>query len=176
VNIDTGLRRGELLALTWEDIDFENGSINVNKNIVTAKNRKTNTYEVAVQDSTKTKSGMRKIPLTQRSLLILKELKLRQQKLSNIVFCSTNGTHIEPNNYNRAFGMVLKKAKLSNFSPHVLRHTYATRLFEINVPAKTVSELLGHASITITLNTYTHVMPETKAEAIKALDRLYANG
>lgn len=175
VNLDSGLRRGELLALTWKDVDFENGIITVNKNIVTTKNRKLNISEIKVQNSTKTKSGMRKVPLTQRSLLVLKELKLKQQKLSDIVFCSTIGTHIDPNNFSREFRKVIKNAGMNKFSPHVLRHTYATRLFESNVAAKTISELLGHSSITITLNIYTHVMPETKAEAVKALDLLYSN-
>lgn len=174
INIDTGLRRGELLALTWDDIDFNVGEITISRNIVNAKNRANSKYEIVVQDTTKTKSGLRKVPLTQRSMLLLKELKLRQQKLSNIVFCSEAGTHIDPRNYNRTFTKIIKKSGLKNFSPHVLRHTFATRLFEQNVKSKTVSELLGHSNISITLNTYTHVMPDTKSEAVKALDLLYS--
>jgi integrase len=178
VQLDTGLRLGEILALEWQDVELTKGIINVNKNIVLVKNRNEDderSTELIVQNSTKTKNGKRKIPLTQRSILLLKELKLKQQAKSNIVFCSEKGTHVSPRNYERTIEKVIKKANIEKCNSHTLRHTYATRLFENGVAAKTVSELLGHANISITLNIYTHVLPETRAETARILDKLYSD-
>lgn len=174
INLDTGLRTSEILALEWDDIEFEEGKIIVNKNLVHIKNRKDNSTTVRkllLQDSSKTKNSTRIIPLTQRSIKLLKELKLKQQSLSNIVFCSKAGTYLTPRNYARTFQKVLKKANIEMCSPHTMRHTFATRLFEAGVPAKTISQLLGHASVAFTLDTYTHVLPNTKKEAIELLEK-----
>jgi len=176
VNLDTGLRLGELLALTWKDIDLVNGFINVNKNIVVVEDRDNETdnkTKLLVQDTTKTKSGKRKIPLIARSLQLLNELKLKQQANSDIVFCSEKGTHVFPRNFERTFSKVINKAGIDKCNVHTMRHTFATRLFEKDVSVKTVSKLLGHSSVSFTLNFYIHVLPTTKAEAIKVLDTLY---
>ena len=100
----------------------------------------------------------------------LKKLKLKRQKDSNIIFCSAAGTYVSPRNYSRAFQKILKKAELENCNVHTMRHTFATRLFERNVPAKTISQLLGHTSVSFTLDTYTHVLPNTKKQAIEVLE------
>jgi chorismate mutase len=70
----------------------------------------------------------------------------------------------------RAFQKILKKAELENCNVHTMRHTFATRLFERNVPAKTISQLRGHTSVPFTLDTYTHVLPNTKKQAIEVLE------
>lgn len=173
INLDTGLRTSEILALEWDDIDFEEGKIIVNKNLVHIKNRKDNSTvrKLHLQDSSKTKNSTRIIPLTQRSIKLLRELKLKQQALSNVIFCSKAGSYLTPRNYARAFQKVLKKANIEMCSPHTMRHTFATRLFEAGVPAKTISLLLGHASVAFTLDTYTHVLPNTKKEAIELLEK-----
>jgi integrase len=174
VNLDTGLRRGELLALQWDDVDFKKEKISINKNIVQAKNENTGKYEIVVQDTPKTVKSNRDVPLTNRSLALLKKLKVKQQSKSPIVFCSQKGTYINPENYTRTFNKILKKAELKGFSPHCLRHSYATRCFEEGVPLKTVSDILGHSKTGITSDIYTHVMPNKKKEAAKALDLLYS--
>jgi site-specific recombinase XerC len=81
-----------------------------------------NNYKLFEQDTTKTKSGRRKIPLTQRSILLLKELKLKQQMKSNIVFCSEVGTYVAPRNYERTFQKVVEKANIEKCNSHTLSY------------------------------------------------------
>lgn len=78
-----------------------------------------------------------------------------------------------PTNVSRSFVRLAKKADIEGVSVHTLRHTYATRLFEKEVPAKTVSELLGHRNIRHMLDVYTNVMPDMESEAVKALDYVF---
>ncbi|TYQ18276.1 UNVERIFIED_CONTAM: site-specific recombinase XerD [Acetivibrio alkalicellulosi] len=174
IALDTGLRCGELLALEWDDIDLKNSEIKVYKNIVAVKDRdcKESKQKIVVQTSPKTAKSVRTIPLTQRATSTLKELKLKQQSLSNIVVCTKNGTHVFPKNLRRTFQCILKNANIEKLGLHVLRHTYATRLFEAGANPKTVSELLGHTNVSITLDTYTHVLPHQKKETVKLLDTL----
>lgn len=174
-SLDTGLRLGELIALTWDDIDFEKRQLKVNKNVVLAvdKTKKDTKRSLIVQDTTKTEnSDNRIIPLTKRIITVLKELKLKQQSLSNIVFCNQNGGYMLPRNVERTFQKITNKANIDKCNVHTLRHSFATRLFENNVPPKTVSELLGHSSVSITLNIYTHVLPHKKVEAVQILDSI----
>jgi len=175
VNVDTGLRSGELLALTWKDVDLEEGLITINKNIMSVKNRDENAQsknKLIVQDSPKTEASNRTIPLTKRSLNILKEMN--ETKTSEIVFPSENNTYISLRNYQRTFYKALEKAGLEKCSPHVLRHSFVTRCFEKNVQTKIISEMVGHAKISHTMDIYTHVMIEIKREAVNALDELYS--
>ncbi|MDK2933586.1 MAG: hypothetical protein PWP27_1396 [Clostridiales bacterium] len=175
VALDTGLRMSELLALRWDDIDLVNGYVVVNKNLVFVKDRENDTGKnvFVVQNTTKTKSGNRKIPLTQRALKLLKELKLKQVSKSDIVFCNKKGSYILKRNFQRTFYNIIKQVGIPKCGVHTLRHTFATRLFERGVPEKTISDLLGHSSISFTLDTYTHVLPDTKQDAIKVLDEIY---
>lgn len=131
MNLDTGLRTSEILALTWDDIDFIDGEVSINKNLVIIKDRSRETgFKTIIQDSSKTKNSTRKIPLTKRCILLLKQLKLKQQMKSNIIFCSEVGTYMSPRNYSRTFQNILKKAKMELCNLHTMRHTFATRLFE----------------------------------------------
>ena len=174
VNIDTGLRSGELLALTWKDVDLENGLIRVNKNIMSVKNRDENAAtnnKLIVQDSPKTEASNRTIPLTKRSLAIMKQM--HENKTCEIVFPSENNTYISLRNYQRTFYKVLEKAGLEKCSPHVLRHSFVTRCFERNVQIKVISEMVGHSKLAHTTDIYTHVMLDIKRDAVNALDTLY---
>lgn len=114
--------------------------------IVLVKDRDTDEPKIKnkllVQDTTKTKNSNRKLPLTERSIKILKELKIKQQIKSNIVFCSENGTYVLPRNFERTFQKVVDKAGIEKCNAHTMRHVYATRLFEEGVAAKTVSDLI----------------------------------
>lgn len=174
VALDTGLRCGELLALEWNDIDLKNGEITVYKNLVAVKDRDSEDEKLIlkIQQSPKTAKSIRTVPLTQRALNVLRELKIKQQSLSEIVFCTNKGTHVFPKNLRRTFQSILSKAKIEKLGLHVLRHTYATRLFEAGANPKTVSELLGHKNVSVTLNIYTHVLPHQKKETVKLLDKL----
>lgn len=137
VNVDTGLRAGELLALTWNDIDLENELIRVNKNVISVKNRDEDAdtkNKTIVQNSPKTEASNRTIPLTKRSLDILKEM--HENKTTDIVFPSEKNTYVSLRNYQRTFYKALEKAGLEKCSPHVLRHSLVTRCFERNCSDK----------------------------------------
>lgn len=175
VNVDTGLRAGELLALTWNDVDLANGLITINKNIMNVKNRDKNAdtkNKLIVQDSPKTEASNRTIPLTKRSLAILKEMY--DKKTCNIVFPSEKNNYISLRNYQRTFYKVLEKAGIEKCSLHVLRDSFVTRCFEKNVQTKVISEMVGHAKMAHTTDIYTHIMLDVKRDAVNALDELYA--
>lgn len=122
---DTGVRDGELFPLKWRDIDFEKGYVNINKTLIFVKdraNKSENAYVLQVQDSTKTKAGVRKIPLTKRCLHMLKEMKLKSGGKNELVFPSKNSTYMNPRNFLRCFKSICEKAGLEDFNCHTLRH------------------------------------------------------
>lgn len=169
--LNTGMRRGEALCLTWKDINFDEMLVIVNKSMSIVKNRDENaeTKNLQIISSTKTESGERTIPINKICLSILQ----KQPKSNSFVFSSKVGTPLGERNVQRAFTELLKKTGLdesSGLTIHSLRHTFATRLLEKNANIKVVSELLGHKSIQITLDIYSHVQPSLKNQTIKLLD------
>ncbi|AUN16101.1 site-specific integrase [Clostridium botulinum] len=182
--LDSGLRQGELFALTWNDIDFNNKCITVNKSFKSIKNIKTNKYENIIQ-TPKTDKSIRVVPIPSRLTDKLKQHKLSQktQRLkmanlyenNNLVFCNKFGKYLDSGNVLKKFKKILKDNKLEVRKFHDLRHTYATRLFELGEEPKTVQTLLGHSNISITLDTYTHVLDNLKEKAVSKLDNLYIN-
>lgn len=172
----TGLRIGELLALTWDDIDFSNKIVSISKNAVVAKvddNGETH-YKLINQNSTKTKNGIRVIPLTERALCALKEI-YDITGSEKYVMCSSNGKQITPRNINRMFHSILKQTGISNNDKtscgvHTLRHTFASMLFKEGCDVKVVSEILGHNDTTITENIYIHLIQQQKIMAIQNID------
>lgn len=177
--INTGLRMGELLALKWdEDIDFENKTLTVHKNISLVKNRKEDhekKYELLLQDSVKTDAGQdRSIPLNEQAINALLDLKSVTGN-SPFVMTTKNETHVSPRNIDRIFRRIAKAAGFEEekiFGVHSLRHTFATLLLSNGVEIKTVSELLGHSDVTITYNTYIHVIKDQKRKALAAIPNL----
>jgi len=170
---DTGMRMGEVLALTYDDIDFKGETVNVNKNIMYVKDREGSTgnnYVLIVQDTPKTKASIRKIPLTQIALKMLKELKLKAEPNCNLVFPSRNNTYINPRNFERTFQTIIDKAGIEKCNTHTLRHTFATKCFEKGIQVKIVSKWLGHSKISHTLDIYTHILPDFEKQAIKMLE------
>lgn len=171
----TGLRRGELLGLRWQDVDLERGTITVNQNLVSLNRG------VAFQEP-KSKAGGRSIPLLPEAVEVLKEWRKKwlEEKLKlgpgwpdcDLVFPSEVHTPIYPRNFTRVFYEILKKANLSGVTIHSLRHTYATLLLEAGEHPKVVQELLGHSSITMTLDTYSKVVPGLKERAVEKLGGL----
>lgn len=164
----TGLRLGELLALTWKDINIKLGVISVNKTIYKI-NTKDNKWEYVV-DVPKSKKSIRDIPLP---TFIKEKLRiLKRDKKSIYVVAKSDGSRINDKLLVYRYKMLLKRAKVRYLSFHALRHTFATRALENNIDIKTLSEILGHANAATTLNIYTHSLMKYKRQQIKKMRRL----
>ena len=162
----TGLRIGELLALSWEDIDFEKGILTVSK---TCRDGNINGKHIRISDTPKTENSRRQIPLSKTILKMLKEMK----KKSTCGFLIADGEKpVFVRTYQRMFELLLIKLKLPHKGFHSLRHTFATRALECGMDVKSLSEILGHKNPTITLNRYTHSLWEHKSEMMNKLGKL----
>lgn len=168
----TGMRLGELLALTWSDIDFEHKMISISKNLVYAEEN--GNRGIIIQSSTKTTdfSG-RVIPMTQSAVEAFSEIK----KITGhypYVIASKNGKLLYPWNLERTFQSILEHAGIDTpkgTGPHALRHTFASMLFENGCAVKVVSELLGHKDTKVTENIYIHLIQRQKIKAIQDIDQ-----
>ena len=174
----TGMRVGEMLALTWDDIDFKNKTITVNKNAVAAT--EDGERKMTVQDSTKTKKSTRIIPMTYKAMEALKYIENITGD-NDYVISSKNNKLIHPENINRMFHSILvnvgimkskvkRRADDVSYGVHTLRHTFASLLFKNNCEIKVISEILGHADTKITENIYIHLSQEQKKKAIENID------
>ena len=186
--IGTGLRRGELLALRWSDIDFENKTINVDSNIQQAyifEDEETKRLE-KIEQEPKTINSFRTVPIPSKVLAKLQEHKQKQEQYklafqeryidNDFVICDKYGKALDVKRPTRMFYSIQKKMGIpedEKIKFHGLRKTYATRLFEKEVPPKTVQMLLGHSEISITLDIYTQVMENKKVEAIEKIDDIF---
>lgn len=163
----TGLRIGELLALTWQDIDFQRGLLSVSK---TCYDGKTESGFGQIVDEPKTQSSKRVIPIPKQLLHALKELK-RINKSDYVI--SSGGKPITVRSYQRSFELLLARLGISHKGFHSLRHTFATRALECGMDVKTLSEILGHKNATITLNRYAHSLLEHKTDMMNKLGKLF---
>lgn len=183
--LGTGLRQGELLGLKWNDIDLKNKTLKVKRSIkqvyiIAADGTKE--YKT-IEQSPKSKNSIRTVPIPSSLIPVLKkhELNQKSEKLkagdsynkSDYVFTTELGKTINARNLIRSYERLLAKVKIHYKKFHSLRHTYATKLFERDVPIKTVQMLLGHSDISITANIYTHVMPKKKIKAAEKLNDLF---
>lgn len=182
--LGTGLRQGELLGLKWSDIDTKNSELKVERsikqvNIIAEDGSKE--YKTIIQ-TPKSKNSVRTVPIPSSLLPLLAEHENRQKleqlkagtsyEKSDFIFTTELGQNIDARNLLRSFSRLLKQASIPHRKFHALRHTYATKLFEADVPLKTVQMLLGHSDISITGNIYTHVMPKEKTAAAEKLNSL----
>lgn len=162
----TGLRIGELLALTWNDIDFEKSILIISKTCYDSSEEGTRIRNINIP---KTKNSIREIPLPTKILEMLKEMK----KKSKCEFVIAEGEKfVYMRSYQRTFELLLKKLKIPHKGFHSLRHTFATRALECGMDVKTLSEILGHKNPTITLNRYVHSLWEHKKEMMNKLSML----
>ena len=168
----SGLRAGELCALTWRDVDFSERTITVNKTAVEIREKDASGRSHSVlqtQNSTKTRNGVRVIPMTEKAYTALSEL----QKISGMyeyIITSSNGIRIRPSRLDRTFHKMLDALYLPRTGVHTLRHTFATMLFSNGCEVKVVSELLGHSNTKITENIYIHIIQQQKVKAIRSID------
>jgi len=145
--LHTGLRIGEALNLAWNDVNLNSKEIRIVKS--------------------KTSSGIRTIPLNNMALAILRHRKESGKK--GYVFQTGNGNQLGNNN-RRLCQRVAKAAGVKSFSPHVCRHSFATRLLEKGANMKTVADLLGHANVQMAMNVYSDVFPLLKEQTVSLLD------
>lgn len=162
----TGLRIGELLALTWNDIDFDKNILSVTK---TCHDGNENGKHIRIIDTPKTENSRRQIPLPKTLVKILKEMK-KKSKCEFIIADGEKPVFIR--SYQRTFELLLKKLKLPHKGFHSLRHTFATRALECGMDVKSLSEILGHKNAMITLNRYAHSLWEHKAEMMNKLSKM----
>jgi integrase len=194
--LETGLRVGEMIALTWDSIDWENRCLTVSKSME---------YRYAQKQwsagPTKTQSGYRTIPLTEKAYAILKacyderETRKESRTLSqnlkyldrrsagtrsfsmrDLVFINwRTGEPTKTSSYDTHLVKLCKEAGIGNISMHTLRHTYATRAIESGMPPKILQKLLGHASIKTTMDRYVHATPDAMKDAVLQFEAAYTN-
>ena len=169
ISLYTGVRIGELLSLEWKDVDFENRLLTINKTCHYGKNQ--SGAFVRITDTPKTESSVRIIPLPKQLISIIKSYK-KQCKSSLII--SRNGKGVSTRTYQRNFDTLLKSLQIPHRGFHALRHTFATRAIECGMDVKTLSEILGHKSSTITLNRYAHSLLNHKKEMMDRLGKLFS--
>lgn len=172
--LNTGLRMGETLSLCWDDIDFENKTITVTKNNILTKKRdsggnKVGGYELKTQNSTKTSSGKRVIPINRMAEKAL--LELQNGNTTPYVVVNSRNNPILPSNFERTFHTILKNANIDgDYGVHSLRHTFASMLFAKGVDVKVVSKLLGHSTVKITYDIYVHLFENDLLHVTRVLD------
>ncbi len=163
----TGLRIGELLALTWNDVDLHKGIITVSKS---CRDGWRGGEYIKIVDTPKTESSTRVIPIPKQLLSHLKALKKISK--SDFIISGKNKYGVGVRSYQNTFDLLLKRLNISHKGFHSLRHTFATRALECGMDIKTLSEILGHKNPTITLKRYAHSVLEHKAEMMNKVGKL----
>ena len=166
LELATGLRRGELLGLKWEDIDLERGDLRVRRQVSRINGE-------VVEAPLKTKNAYRTLPLAEDTVGVLKE---QRKKVGNSpwVFPSPSGGPISPDSVLHMLHRVLKRAGLPKVRFHDLRHTFATLVLQNGVDVKTVSGMLGHFSAGFTLDTYAHITSAAQRQAAQTMGSVLA--
>ena len=160
IELATGLRRGELLGLKWQDIDWKNGIIKVRRQVARVDGE-------IVEAPLKTKNSYRAVTISQQAIEVLKTQKAKTN--DEYVFASPNGGPISPDSVNNMLKRVLARAGIPKVRFHDLRHTFATIALQNGVDIKTVSGMLGHFSAGFTLDTYAHVTTSAQKEAAETM-------
>lgn len=163
----TGLRIGELCSLKWNDIDFINKTLSVNRTVQRIKNKNKNSQNktILITNTPKTEHSKRIIPLP---IFIIELLEEYKSKGENYIFTNSNLPK-DPRTYEKYFSNILKRNGIRNLNFHTLRHTFATRSREAGIDIKVLSEILGHSSYHITQEIYVHISVDFKRDSINSL-------
>jgi integrase len=168
--VATGMRRGELLALHWQDVDFEASTVTIRRTLVMVK-------EEFILKEPKTKASRRTIAVPSFAMDALHEHRKKMVArgfADRAVFCNCRGGFLRANNLLcNSFWPILQRAGLPRIRFHDLRHTHATALLSKGHPIKAVSQRLGHSDVGITLRVYAHVLPTDDAKIAGALQSMY---
>jgi integrase len=159
----TGIRLGESLGLKWRDIDFENNCIRVER-----------TFGIHGWSTPKTSASRRAVPLSPTLASMLSDYRASRDATGpeNVVFSHDGTTPLDQSNVRRDFNRALKAAEIRHVSLHSLRHFYASNMIASGCSIKFLQNALGHSSATMTLNTYSHLIPESGAESVARFDAL----
>ncbi|MGL9730085.1 tyrosine-type recombinase/integrase [Enterococcus sp. DIV0756] len=166
--LDTGMRISEILGLTWRNIDWDNQTISI-EHIVQRVKQGDKTQLIFT--TPKTSASIRVIPLTKRLIRLLK--KQKRESKSQFIFEGNRGMPIDPRSVRYRFEKVKKNSDVGDLPFHALRHTFATRCLESGINITTVSALLGHSSVKLTLDIYTNSFLCEKRKAIEQLESSY---
>jgi Site-specific recombinase XerD len=169
----TGLRIGEAYALEWSDIDLENNTVHVNKTMVKGK---------ILQDTPKTDSGVREVPIDRPTSSMLvkyhqkqRELFLKSQMRTSVVFADNFGKHRSINTRRYTLGRICEKAGIPVLGFHAFRHTHASILINNGADFKQLQHRLGHASIQMTMDIYGHLSPSKAREVTTIFEKAVSN-
>jgi integrase len=171
----TGMRRGEVLGLRWADLDLDNGWLSVRQTLIVVDNH-------AQLSQPKTIRGRRQLALDPETIMVLRGHRRNQaaERLaagpswtpSDLVFTRQDGTPLHPEYVRRLFDRHLQRAELPRIRFHDLRHTHATLALQAGVHPKVVSERLGHTTVSITLDVYSHAIPGIQQDAASTVAAL----
>ena len=148
IALHTGMRRGEILGLQWDDVDFKSKAIHIRHNAVLGR------YETTISEDMKTKAGKRDVPLSEE----LEEWLLSRKKTSHskFVLSMQNNQPLTKSSYKSMWKLIERELPDTHVTAHILRHTYITRLFEAGLDIKEIQYLAGHTTVDMTLRVYTH--------------------
>ncbi len=176
LELSTGLRRGELIGLKWRDLNFENQILFIKRQLIRTQE------DGLIFKDPKTEDSVREIKLNDKVIAELKSHKIKQNENKlymgekyqdhNLLFCQENGKPLNPRNFMKGFKDIIKKAGLPDIRFHDLRHGFATLSLENGVPAKTIQDILGHSTISTTLDTYSHVTEEMQEDAANIIGQI----
>lgn len=170
LSLYSGLRIGEICALKWEDIDLKKGIIKIDKTIQRIYlHEKERALSKVIISSPKTENAIREIPINKILLALLKE----QKRSISCYIVTGHEKYAEPRSFRKYFDSLLKKLRIEHVNYHVLRHTFATNCIALGVDYKTVSEILGHSNVTITLNLYVHPRFSEKKRCIDLVSKAF---
>lgn len=182
-----GAREGEILALKWDDVDFQENKIRIDETVKRVKTFNSSNHKTElIFKNPKTSSSNRSIDIPQLVMAELYQHKIRQneEKLkagslyndNNLVFCTELGKTIDVSNLMRVYRRILKRSgiDITGVTFHTLRHVFGSRLNDLNVDPKTIQSLMGHSSIKTTMDVYVHPSEEKQKEAADKMNSLYA--
>ena len=201
IMLGTGCRIGEICGLTWDDCDFDKNIIHIRRTVTYAGDEHTGEYHWHIQ-TPKSESGERNIPMLNDVKIALQNIKREQltngfctsviDGVSGFVFTNRNRTILIPNEVNKVISRIVsarnKKEKaaaesegrdwivLPDFSPHILRHTFCTRLCEAGIDIKVIQDVMGHSSVSVTMDVYNNVTSEYKQETFKKIESVLKLG
>lgn len=169
IQMYTGLRVGEALALKSGDIDLRKNLIRVNKTLTVDKDGK-----VTMGNTTKTYAGIREVPIPEFIRdSIIEQMEISKSQMDHQLFMSPNGSYVDNRNVNRILKKRLSELDITGISTHSLRHTYGTRCVEAGMRAVAIQRLMGHKDVSVTLNIYTSVFNKYKEDELEKVNNYY---